>query len=242
MSEQDSNMFPEWTDTWNPLGGDCIHNCVYCYRNELMVRFPKIREKYSGNPRIIQHELKNLGKGKRIFVCNMTDLFSEQVKSEDIIQIIEHTWHYPDNEYLYLTKNPERMADFVHRITAKSIIGMTFETPFYLRCISNAMGPLARYKCFTAIQYPRKVISIEPIMPFGSDFADFIIQANPLWVWIGANTCNSFQLPEPTADGVLKLIASLRDAGIKVILKKNLKRIVGDLVDWDAEGKQSKGV
>ena len=44
------NMY-EWAKPWNPLGGECPHQCAYCSTNSLK-RYPVIKDKYSGDLRL----------------------------------------------------------------------------------------------------------------------------------------------------------------------------------------------
>ena len=101
-----------WIDAkWNPTGGRCPHGCSYCYVPEM----PYTQEKYGGEPRLIEKELETdlyKCKGKTppmtVFVCNMSDLFAEAIPNDWIYQILAHCNKYPDNTYLFQTKNPHR--------------------------------------------------------------------------------------------------------------------------------------
>ena len=66
MLKQNGNMYNWITKTWNPLGGACPHMCEYCYAQNF--RFPVLKKKYSGPPRLYENELKkNLGCDNFIF-------------------------------------------------------------------------------------------------------------------------------------------------------------------------------
>lgn len=51
------NMYEFVSKTWNPLAGECQHACGYCSTNSFRKRFTKMREKYSGKPRIIEKDI-----------------------------------------------------------------------------------------------------------------------------------------------------------------------------------------
>jgi protein gp37 len=78
-------------DTWNPLGGKCLHGCRYCYVETLKKMFPSVREKYSGAARTNAkwlNEIKQFTTEDFVFVCDMTDLFGQWVPTEIIQQSI----------------------------------------------------------------------------------------------------------------------------------------------------------
>jgi DNA repair photolyase len=227
LNKADGNMFEFVTHTWNPLGGHCSHECPYCYMAP-MVKRNIHKGKYEGIPRIFQDKMGDLGKGHKIFVCNCTDLFAQDVRGEIIEEILHHAMKF-DNEYLLLTKNPTR---YISRppIPSRFTLGTTIE------CLDNTDNahygkapPFAKRLCdIKALKgYGNKtMISIEPIMKFASSMGFLIQDAKPDYVAIGANSGN-VQIPEPTRDEVFKLINYLEAWGVKVIQKPNLKRITG---------------
>lgn len=52
MIRASGDMFEFVTHTANPMGGECNHNCRYCFVKALKKRYKAMREKYSGEPRI----------------------------------------------------------------------------------------------------------------------------------------------------------------------------------------------
>jgi len=81
LNKPKGNMYP-WAYTSNPLGGECPHKCSYCYSKPLRKPFKAVDKKYTGEPRLIESELKNktktIPKDKMVFVCSMTDLFANK--------------------------------------------------------------------------------------------------------------------------------------------------------------------
>jgi len=72
------NMYSFVDIRWNPLGGECPHKCSYCSSQRYM-RYPAFKAKYTGQPRIFEKELKNLGNGNMVFVCSQNDLFAKEI-------------------------------------------------------------------------------------------------------------------------------------------------------------------
>ncbi len=98
-------MYPFITHTWNPLAGECTMNCGYCSTKRLKERYPVLKEKYSGELRLVEKELSNLGKSNFIFVCAQNDLFAPYISWNIVIAIHEHMLKYPENKYLVQSKN-----------------------------------------------------------------------------------------------------------------------------------------
>jgi hypothetical protein len=72
-----------------------------------------------------------------------------------------------------------------------------------------------------SLDYPRKVLTIEPLIDFDPDeFAQPIIQLDPEYVWIGFDSHSKDVIyPEPPMPKVKALIEALKKAGAKVKLK-----------------------
>ena len=221
-----SNMYQRWiTHTWNPLAGACLHNCSYCSTNRLK-RFPVINNKYSGEIRIDEKELfTNLGKGNFIFVCGQNDLFAKGVSSNYIRRIFIQCSRY-DNKYLFQTKNPKRLHDFV--LPENSIFCVTIETNrWYPNIMNNSPTPLNRLhelrKLYAYSNIPI-YLTLEPLMDFDSYFVNEIKKVFPIHVNIGSDSGNN-GIPEPSKEKILELIEELKRF-TKVVQKKNLKRLL----------------
>lgn len=220
------NMY-EWIDeTWNPLAGECPHKCSYCSTHKLM-RYPVIKQKYSGEPRIDTKALnKNFKKGKTIFVCGQNDLFAQGISDEIINTILDRCKQF-DVEYLFQTKNPARILKFINKIPNNSIICTTIESDrFYPEFMGFAPTPEKRAIAMGKLNKMFKTfITIEPIMDF--DYYQMIatiMYANPDMVNIGADSGNN-NLPEPSKEKVLQLIYGLQKF-TKIHNKSNLKRLL----------------
>lgn len=221
------NMYKFVDMKWNPLGGECPHKCSYCSTKKFF-RFPIIKEKYSGKPRLINSEFKSLGKNKTVFVCAQHDLFAKEIPQEFIYKILEHIEIYPENKYLFQTKNPGRYIDFEF-YPEKSILCTTIESNLDL---DDNKAPLIMdriegiLEAKSILKFPT-MITIEPIMKFYLfTLLELIKMANPDYINIGAVT-GGHNLPEPSDDKVELLIKNLKYNGYNVNIKSNLERIYG---------------
>lgn len=231
-----SNMY-EWTSgdkgiTWNPVAGECPHKCRYCYVNNLKRRSRLIADKYSGKLRTDPNTIiKKFPPGKTVFVCSCNDLFAREMGGITV-DVLDHISKFPETQFLLQSKNPSRIEDFMGIISPKNtIIGTTIETDEqdFLQNIQscpkveNRLGSIE----YISSQGYRTMISIEPIIKFGSAFPFMIVDTNPSFVSIGADSKHN-RLPEPDREDTERLIRILREHGIEVRLKPNLKRIVGE--------------
>lgn len=220
-----SNMYQGWvTHTHSHLGGECPHKCTYCYVDSFRRRVPK----YQGKLRLIEKELEvNYGKGKTIFIEHCNDLFAEDVPDNYILQIIKHCLRYPENTYVFQTKNPARYADddFANLFPIASIFGTTIETNRRIPSISNAPRPYKRIAAIQRYVNCHTFITIEPVLDFDVDiFAEWLRIANPDFVNIGADS-KGHGLEEPTMEKVQALIDKLNEYGIEIREKSNLERL-----------------
>ena len=226
LNKAKGNMYPWVTETRNPLGGACPHECSYCWVPDLAKRHPSLREKYSGPIRLIEKELKRkLGSGKTIFVGSCNDLFAEDVPAKYIYKILEHCLLWPDNTYVFQTKNPDRFRGFNTYFFPNTLLGTTIETNRDTSGISRVPSPLDRWLAFKEITDFIKFITLEPLFNFDLEIlVDWIILAKPDFVNIGADS-KGHGLCEPEAWKVLALIEAVRGAGIEVREKSNLSRL-----------------
>lgn len=222
-------MYPWVTHTHNHLGGQCPHQCAYCYVDNPRFGRPA---RYTGPIRIVLDELKvSYGSGKTIFLENMGDLFAEAVPKEFIQAVLEHCRKFPQNTYVFQTKNPKRVVGEISSLPPQCIVGTTIESDLHLKDVmGNAPHP---YERFAAITYLKAIapglktfVTMEPILSFTGRLGRWIEAARPDFVNIGADSKGN-GLPEPTVRQVFDLIAKLTEARIEVRQKKNLTRLKG---------------
>ncbi|HDY86640.1 MAG TPA: hypothetical protein ENH82_00820 [bacterium] len=224
LNKSKGNMYPWVTHTHTHLGGECPHKCTYCYVDNPRFGRP---ERYQGELRLIRKELEvNYRQGKTIFIDNCNDLFAEDVIREDLIDVLRHCKKYPDNTYVFQTKNPRRYLDYdvQTNLPPQRILGATIETNRKIEC-SKAPDPIDRARGMIDLK-DKKFITIEPIMDF--DFPallSWINQINPDFVNIGADS-KGRGMPEPRAKKVTQLIESMNHLGIEIRGKHNLERLL----------------
>jgi DNA repair photolyase len=146
-----------------------------------------------------------------------------------IDEILSHCRNYPDNEYVFQTKDPARAwATFDdYNFPRNFIIGTTIETNRSMADISRAPGAGIRACAIGqfASDRQRTFITIEPILDFDPDvLAEWIIEARPAFVNIGADS-KGCGLPEPPHEKVMELIGLLNKAGVTIRKKINLARL-----------------
>lgn len=212
--------------TWNPLGGQCPHQCSFCSTNRLK-RFPVIKYKYSGELRLFSDLHKLPRKPATIFVAAQNDLFAEAVPESFILRVLFQCQINTQHRYFFQTKNPGRYLDFKVNIPTGSILCTTIETNrWYPEIMRNSPTPLGRAGAMSRMYGFEKHVTVEPIMDFDmAEMVSMIKHCNPARVNIGADS-KGHNLPEPTREQVMELIDALGALDIEVKLKSNLTRLI----------------
>lgn len=225
LRKSTGNMYPWVTHTHSHLGGECPHKCVYCYVDNPRFGRP---ERYTGELRLIEKEFEvKYGASKIIFMENCNDLFAEEVPELFIKLITNHCLEWPDNDWVWQTKNPIRYLKRFDLMPLNSIFGCTIETNRDIPEISKAPSPWKRYSamCCSPMLKAKKFITIEPILDFDVDvMLAWLIHIEPDFVNIGADS-KGHGLPEPPLWKVEALIENLQARGIEVREKQNLERL-----------------
>ena len=224
------NMYRWVTHTHGHLCGKCSHACVYCYVQDMGHRFPDVGSKYSGPSRLIMEELAaRYGKGRTIFVDHMSDLFAADVTDEQIAEVLRHCISWPDNTYVFQSKNPCRFKAHLKQFPPTTILGTTIETNRDGNGVSKAPIPRDRYRAMKWLRENtthKLFVTVEPILAFDLDeFADWMRDLRPDFLNIGADS-KGHGLAEPTQLEVLTFIERLRNLGIEVRQKENLERLI----------------
>jgi protein gp37 len=99
--------------TWNPVTG-CKHGCPYCYARDIANRFtghfnPAFHEDRLKAPQNT-NPITTSPNGDKVFVCSMADLFGAWVPREWIDSVMSQVRAAPQWTFIFLSKNPERMA------------------------------------------------------------------------------------------------------------------------------------
>jgi protein gp37 len=222
-------MYPWVTNMHTHLEGECPHKCKYCY-----VSGPggdKRPEKYCGPLRLNEDEFKvSYGSGKTIFIEHCNDLFCDDVPDVWIERILAHCQVWPDNTYVFQTKNPRRYLPFIRKgaFPPRCMLGVTVETNRDMTGISDAPAPEARFEAMDEVPGTyKRFVTIEPILKFDLDeFVWWLGQIEPDFINIGADS-KDHGLEEPTIEEVEALAAAIEklDLGIEVLEKHNMERL-----------------
>lgn len=229
-----SNMYPWISHMHSHLGGECSHKCKYCYvDNPIGGRNPK----FTGPIRLLEEEFRvDYGSGKTIFIEHQNDLFAKDVPDAFINRIIAHCLMFPDNTYMYQTKNPFRMVEWAKFLPANSILGTTIETNRMLVSagISEAPDPYQRYKGMLDVPVGfKRFVTIEPVLDFDVDtLAEWVGHIKPDFINLGADS-KGHGLPEPTVEKIMAFVEELKKYGIELREKHNLQRLKQKESDLD---------
>lgn len=142
----------------------------------------------------------------------------------EIIEAIKkHNKRRPEKIYFFQSKRPEYFMPFLSDLPANAIILTTLETnrdKGYSQ-ISKAPLPTVRYNQLKSLDYPRKVVTIEPVLDFDLDvFVHWIKSINPEYVWLGYNSRpKQVQMPEPDEEKIVRFITELKKNNIPIKAK-----------------------
>lgn len=228
LRQTKGNMYDFITHTWNPIKGECPHGCSYCYMKRWGAQKPL---------HLDEKEMRtDLGSGNYIFVGSSTDLWARNVPLEWQGKVLKKCLMASGNKYLLQTKNPlwfvgyfEAEKDEKRQLFKNFMFCTTLETNRDTTATSpNVSSTDERARMLEMLHYRdlRTMVTIEPIMDFDLEsFTDMIMRCHPCQVNIGADSGHNGLL-EPSAEKVRDLIAALESKELKVVQKKNLKRIL----------------
>lgn len=220
LNKPKGNMYEFVDYTWNPIHGKCSHACTYCYMNGWNIDFkPKMKNTWFRD---------DLGNNNFIFVGSAIDLFAEDIPRSWILRVLKYCNKFPDNRYLFQSKNPKRFIELLEYFPANVMFCTTLESNAYHECMGNSPFPYERSLCMKYLS--RKgfdtMITVEPVLDFAlREFVSMIKSTEPSWIAIGADSKDN-NLREPSEDKLHLLIQRLTKEGIKVYSKNNLLRIL----------------
>lgn len=234
-----SNMYDD-TVTWNPFKG-CRFGCSYCkpsFQAQAKRQKKNCLDCYAFTPHEHEDRLTKIPKGKRVFVCGNGDIaFASPSFLDRIVgAVASDAARYPGQEYYFQSKAPIVFKRILSDLPDQAVLVTTLETNrdcgYRLHVGNAAPEPTRRWSIFRGIDYPRKVVTVEPIMDFDlHTFAGMLMDLEPEAVWIGFNSRpKQIKLPEPDEGKVVKLIDALLMNGIPV-RGKDLRGIVPSMLD-----------
>jgi len=210
--------------TWNPFKG-CEFDCIYCepsFKRQSKRQKNRCTDCYTYTPHCHEDRLAKIPSAPIIFVCGNADIsFSPPEFTQRIIEsIVEHNGRAPHKTYYFQSKEPAYFEPFLSDFPDNVILLTTLETnrDEGYEAVSKAPPPSVRFRQFKSVDYPRKVVTIEPVLDFDlRTFADWICSLQPEYVWLGFNSKpESVTLPEPSVAKVQELAKRLLGAGIEI--------------------------
>lgn len=205
----------EWTEfTLNPIVG-CVRNCSYCYGRESNDHYKWIKD--WTKPQYFPNRLDQPGKrniASRIFVCSMSDLFGDGVKTEWTQAVFDMMKRYSWHTYQILTKCPERLAEFEYSPTTK--IWDNYRPNIEVGATVDSADAVKRIDYLKKSRAKTKFISFEPLL---SEMPKMNLKGVD-WVIIGALTGRKGA--QPDRRWVQGIIDQAREYKIPVFLKNNL--------------------
>jgi len=223
-------MYPE-TKTWNPFLG-CQFDCVYCESSfKKVLRWISRRNKCQACFNYTPHEhperlkTSNIPSAKIVFVFGQGDIsFCRPEYVRRTFDVIRRHKPRVRKDYYFQSKNPACLEQYIGEYPRNSILVTTLETnrDEGYGTVSKAPVPSVRFRDFYELDFPRKVVTIEPVMEF--DLEEFLYwmillrnQRSLEYVWFGYNSNpDKVQLPEPSEEKSQEFVDLLKAAGVEV--------------------------
>jgi len=211
----------EWAQwSWNPVTG-CKHDCSYCYARHLalgrgrIAAYPQgfeptfLPERLSApkNTRVPSEAGTQIGY-RNVFTCSMADLFGRWVPQEWIDGVLEVVRDNPQWNFLFLTKFPQRLAEF--EFPDNAWVGTTVDAQARVKLAEDA---------FSKVKATVRWLSIEPLLePLQFEHLEYFD-----WLAIGGASASS-ETPawHPPLSWVADLEHQAQLVGAKVYHKSNL--------------------
>jgi hypothetical protein len=218
------------TRSWNPFVG-CGFDCTYCrpsfHRVLAMVgRTQHCEPCKTYLPHQHPERLTRIPSDTAIFVCEDGDIaFADPKFMAQVFQKMRAD-NKKDRVWFIQSKDPKCLERYLPLLPENTYLATTLETnrdAGYTK-ISKAPLPSERYRDFLDLRWPKKMVTVEPVLDFDlPTFADWIESIRTAAVFIGFNSHpKAVPLPEPNKKKTWALIHALESKGITV-LKKELR-------------------
>lgn len=210
-------------ETWNPFKG-CEFGCRYCvpsFQQQAKRQKWRCEKCYRFAPHNHPERLGKIPNEETVFVCGNGDIaFCEPEYLLEIIGAIRSHNGRPDTVFYLQTKKPDCLRQVLGSLPKNVVLVTTLETnrDEGYEAISKAPPPSDRYRQFLELEWPRKVVTVEPVMDFDlEEFVAMIVAIRPEYVWLGLNSRHAqVQLPEPSPEKLRAFADALEAHGIAV--------------------------
>ena len=225
-----SNMYRD-TKTWNPAVG-CNYDCVYCEKSfkrqiRRVAAHIGCQDCYDYKPHYHPERLKtsSIPSAETVFVFGQGDInFCDPEYVRRTFDVIRQKKSRKKQGYYWQSKNPKCLEQYLGEYPEGSILVTTMETnrDEGYELVSKAPKPSTRMRDFLELDYPEKVVTVEPVMDFDiAEFLKWILklrdQGSLLYVWFGFNSNpDKVKLPEPDEAKAQRFVDLLKAAGVEV--------------------------
>lgn len=217
-----TGMYPE-AKTWNPFKG-CLFGCSYCapsFQRQAKRQKQNCMKCYQYIPHYHPDKLSKIPSSEIVFACGNGDIsFCRPEFVRKIIEAIKQHKSKMRQTFYLQSKKPDCLKPYLHLLPGNVMLVTTLETnrDRGYDQISKAPVPSKRYRQFLSLKYPRKIVTIEPLVDFDvRPFAKWIIKIKPEYVWLGFNSKNKeVSLPEPSKEKVQRFIEILHRHNIEI--------------------------
>jgi hypothetical protein len=213
------------TVSWSPFQG-CNFECKYCeqsFQRQAKRKLHDCLECYCYEPHYHPERLKKVPNAGVVAVCGNSDVaFCNPDFMHKIVDVMQQD-EKKGRIWFVQSKKPSCLEPYLNDFPRNTVLLTTLETnrdEGYAK-VSKAPPPSVRYEMFSNLRYPRKVVTIEPIMEFDFEiFLNWIVNIQPEAVYIGFES-SRYEMPftEPHMEKVLNFIAALRTRRIRVLTK-----------------------
>lgn len=230
LLDKDGKVWRELSEEDDLQSYNCFNGCRFdCYDGKCWAAIEAKRQQEFENrgyengfqPSFIEEKLersewKSIVRSRDyIWIGDMGDLACQS--ENDIKRVIDRIIRpNPSTIFFLETKNPDSYNRFIDDLPENVLLSTTIETNRGYGYgkeynVSNAPEPKKRFEDFRVLDWPRKHVSIEPVMKFDLDiFVNWLRKIDPEMVWVGfANY--GIRIPEPSFDEVLELLWELAD-------------------------------
>lgn len=217
-----SHMYAD-AKTWNPFKG-CGFDCTYCvptFKAQAKRQIKRCRTCADYIPHNHPDRLSKIPDSKIVFICGNGDIsYCDPAFVRQIIEAITSRKRKEKQDFYLQSKKPEFLKPYLKSLPDNVIVVTTLETnrDEGYALVSKAPPPTERFKHFIALDHPRKVLTIEPVMDFDVDvFTNWVLRIKPEYIWLGYNSHEkSVKLPDPSPEKLQDFVARLIKAGIEV--------------------------